>query len=320
MAKITKRKAPPRRPYLESMKKIIPQAVHYLGPEFERQYRERYALYMWPQLVGESIANNVRPYGLELGVLWLWARNPTWQEQIHFLSKQILDKVNNCAGRQVAKSIKFRRMNQPIKWETRFPTVVFDNSLDEENKRRQEIRGTNLTEEEIGAIKNQCAFIEDEELRQKLIQARIAAKKAEKWKTTNQWPTCADCGVFIAPGEKLCTHCSAKRDENIRSQVRRTLMDMPWLRPAEVKGYVPDCTIAMVNYQRSLLVQSYARKIKLEDTDSIDAKFLVMLYKVIPPTQLTKKIITETLYRLRDDLARPLQFRAVRRKDYIKDE
>lgn len=320
MAKVIKRKAPPRRPYLESMKKIIPQAVHYLGPEFEQKYRERYALYMWPQLVGDSIARNVRPYGLEFGVLWLWARNTSWQEQIHYLSKQILDKVNNCAGRQVAKFIKFRRVNEPIDWDSKYATVVFDNPEDEEKKRQQEIRQTDLTDEELAAIETQCASVEDKELRQKLMQARITAQKAEKWKLANKWTHCPACGVLIAPDEKLCSHCAVKRDEDIRRQVRRALMDMPWLHPAEVKEYVPDCTVAMVNYQRSLLVQSYARKLKLEDMDSIDAKFLVMLYKIIPPTKLTPKIVTETLYHLRGDLARPLQFRAVRRKDYIKSE
>ena len=50
------------------------------------------------------------------------------------------------------------------------------------------------------------------------------------------------------------------------------------------------------------MLQKAARKVDPEKIDSIEAKTLVMMYRCIPPEQLTEEIITKTLHRLRNDL------------------
>jgi len=306
---------------LEHFKNIIPHAVHYLGPEFERKYREQFALFQWPKLVGADIARHVHPCGIEHGDLWLTTMSPVWQNQLVYMEKDILDKINTCAGQKIAKKIRFRRYNENISWNTPHDaTIVEQNSAAEAEraKRKEQIQKTDLTEAETADIENRCTQIEDDNLRKKFIKAMINGKKAEKWKIANGWHTCADCGTLVEQREKLCLSCQTKREEDIRRRVRQTLTDMPWARPADIKEWVPESTPQIVNNQRSLLVQKYARMLKLEDADSLDAKFLVMLYRVIPPNRLSEQLIRETLYRLRGDLAKPAVFKPIGRAAYIK--
>ena len=97
---------------------------------------------------------------------------------------------------------------------------------------------------------------------------------------------------------------------------RQFLKDMPWARYGDVHAYIP-CSAPMVNLQRVRLVQTLAKRVEVGDTTSLDAKTLVMLYRCVPPEQLTEDLIVRTLYRLRNDLRKPRDFKPRKRYEAI---
>ena len=66
------------------------------------------------------------------------------------------------------------------------------------------------------------------------------------------------------------------------------------------------------------MVQQLASEVDVSDTKSLKAKNLVMLYRCLPPEQLTEDEIVRTLYRLRFNLHRPQDYKAPKRYSVIK--
>ena len=131
---------------------------------------------------------------------------------------------------------------------------------------------------------------------------------------------CSDCGTLTEPVAKppLCPACRSKRAADIRAAIRQVLTDMPWARPPEVAEYVPGATPKLVSEQRALLVQKLAAEVDVNDKTSLKAMQLVMLYRVLPPDQLTEDAIDRALYALRFDLHRPKNYVAPKRYNVIK--
>ena len=53
------------------------------------------------------------------------------------------------------------------------------------------------------------------------------------------------------------------------------------------------------------------------EPDTMQAKTLTMAFQCVPPEQLTEDLVRRTLYRLRYDLAKPKEWKPVRRYEYI---
>ena len=86
---------------------------------------------------------------------------------------------------------------------------------------------------------------------------------------------------------------------------------------AEINDFVK-CEPSDVNEIRAALVQQWASQIKFDEQKTLKAGKLVMLYRSLPPEQLNEDVIRETLYLLRNMLAKDGEFRPMKRYDYIK--
>jgi hypothetical protein len=67
-----------------------------------------------------------------------------------------------------------------------------------------------------------------------------------------------------------------------------------------------------------MLVQRLAAEVDVDDKTSLKAMQLVMLYRVLPPEQLTVDAVDRALYALRFDLHRPKDYVAPKRYSAIK--
>ncbi|MBR3457675.1 MAG: DUF721 domain-containing protein [Selenomonadaceae bacterium] len=303
-----------RTPGLELVDTIIPKSIHELGPKVEKLYRRYFVLWHWKDIVGEAIASNVKPMGIEHEKLWLYSADSSWRNEIQMMQTEILRKVNRYAGEKLVAEMQFCR-----KWDN-VP------SYDLEEKRTQQpkefhlgrtIQKVNLTEEEIKKAASDCFAIEDDELRDKMQRFMLNHQKMTKFKETHQWHKCMDCDALCPEGKVRCSACARRHASEIRGKVRSILQELPWLRYGEIKKQVPECTPYMVNSQRASMVQVIARRVELKDFRKLEAKRLVMLHLCLPPEQLTEDIVKRTLYRLRTDLAVPKEFKPVKRYDYL---
>mgnify|MGYP006987122498 FL=1 len=108
-----------------------------------------------------------------------------------------------------------------------------------------------------------------------------------------------------------------RHEEALRTEVTRLLRDVPWLRYAEAKESIPEVTPSLLASCRVSLIQSLAAKVLLTDYESLAAKTLTMLFRCLPPEQLTEDKVKRTLYYLRGSLAKPKEWQPVKRYDYI---
>lgn len=79
-----------------------------------RQYRrdgdvELLSLWkVWPDAVGETIAENTKPFAFRSGRLTVHVSSSPWMHQLQFLKKDIIAKTNQLLGRPLITDIKFK--------------------------------------------------------------------------------------------------------------------------------------------------------------------------------------------------------------------
>ena len=316
MAKDTK-----RTPWLEKAETIIPRWVKSKGSEFELEYRKRWVLTYWRDIVGDVIARHVELMGIRKKTLLYYSSSPAWNNEMRLLMPQIVDKMNRFAGCEIIREVRLtRRWEKPEAGDV----LAFRAWLRQEESKmpdfRKERERTLLTPEEEAGAKALAASSEDDDLGNLL--GRIYRKNLQlrKVKSQHGWVLCSDCGTLTEPGPEpaLCPACRSKRAADLRAAIRQVLTDMPWARPPEVAEYVPGATPKLVSEQRALLVQKLAAEVDVNDRTSLKAMQLVMLYRVLPPDQLTEDAVDRALYALRFDLHRPKDYVAPKRYSVIK--
>jgi predicted nucleic acid-binding Zn ribbon protein len=64
-------------------------------------------LKLWPQAVGPQIALQTQPDVLRNGTLFVKTTSPVWVQQLHFMKEDIRRKLNELAGKEFVKEIRF---------------------------------------------------------------------------------------------------------------------------------------------------------------------------------------------------------------------
>lgn len=68
---------------------------------------ENAVLKFWPKAVGQQIAVQTQPDSLRSGTLFVKATSSVWVQQLHFMKDDIRQKLNDLAGREAIKEIRF---------------------------------------------------------------------------------------------------------------------------------------------------------------------------------------------------------------------
>jgi predicted nucleic acid-binding Zn ribbon protein len=62
----------------------------------------------WDSVVGDAIARKTRPGQIRAMVLWVNVSNSTWMQQLEFMKRQIVERINERIGERVISDIRFR--------------------------------------------------------------------------------------------------------------------------------------------------------------------------------------------------------------------
>ena len=73
----------------------------------ETKVKEYLAMSRWPQVVGEKIAREAKPIGIEKGKLFVQVDNSSWRNELTFIKKDIVDKLNQAVGTPVIRDVIF---------------------------------------------------------------------------------------------------------------------------------------------------------------------------------------------------------------------
>lgn len=301
---------------LETPQSIINRTIHDMGPAAEQKYFAHAVMLHWGDIVGNYIAERAEVQAIRQETLYLYCYDATLRNELRMREGDIVQRVNNYAGRALVKSLNFTRKWENPDSEGVAELIAADGTAQPLNFAR-EMKKISLTEEEIARAKAFGANLgADFEAWGQLFYQEL--QQARHLKARLGYQPCERCGTLIEPGERLCYSCyRAERDE-LYTRVRDVLRDMPWARIGDMREFVPECTPKMLNRERAAMVHTLCGRVMAGDTDSIEAKQLVMLYRCLPPEQLTEDVMTRTIYELRFALVKPPDYHAPRRYDVIK--
>lgn len=120
------------------------------GKPLEKRLREGKIWVVWDAAVGAQIAAKARPAGFREGVLTVVVSNAPWMQQLNFLKKGLIDKINAALGEELVREIylKAGRPEQPPR-----------------ESQSQKKTSRPLTAEEHERIAGYTSSIDDQELR-----------------------------------------------------------------------------------------------------------------------------------------------------------
>ncbi len=262
----------------------------------------------WKEIAGD-FAGQITPIKIQKKTLVIYANNPAVKDTMKFLAGSLVEKINSTVGRgeKIIEKISFGKT---------FETPE-ENSEEIVNPKIKKISSSedwkkiNLTDEEIADCEKKLSDIEDETQRRDLLKTFLARAKLKKWRLKNGWHECKICGELCEPNKNICDFCKIHEREKMRKKIRRIFFDLPWKTFSEVQREIcaemphmaEECTLFFVESVWVSLVTETAARVSYGDKKSLDAKFLVMLFKHVDEKNLTEKLINRALKELKFNLA-----------------
>jgi hypothetical protein len=120
------------------------------GTPTEKRLKEGNIWLLWDSAVGKQIAGRARPVSFRDGTLTVAVSNAPWMQQLTFLKKGIMEKLNSLLGEELVRDI-YLRAGKPEK-------VI-------PPRNHEKLRVRELTPEERQKIADQMKAVSDWELR-----------------------------------------------------------------------------------------------------------------------------------------------------------
>jgi hypothetical protein len=77
------------------------------GKGVAAKIEENSLIKLWPKAVGQQIFLQTQPDCLKNGTLFVKTTSSVWVQQLHFMKEEILQKLNELAGKIAVKDIRF---------------------------------------------------------------------------------------------------------------------------------------------------------------------------------------------------------------------
>jgi hypothetical protein len=90
---------------LQSIGEILFSAFKRRG--MAAKLEENAVLKFWPKAVGKQIEVQTQPDSLRNGTLFVKTTSSVWVQQLHFMKEEIRQKLNELAGKEAIKDIRF---------------------------------------------------------------------------------------------------------------------------------------------------------------------------------------------------------------------
>lgn len=90
---------------------ILPSILKAAG--LDKKLREREVLSFWPEVVGEDVAARTQAVKIHKGVLYVHVSHSAWMQELHFIEKEIIEKLKTKTPDIKITQIRFSTL--PIK-------------------------------------------------------------------------------------------------------------------------------------------------------------------------------------------------------------
>jgi len=88
------------------MNSVIADTVRHLGLGPKLKQYEMFE--RWPSIVGKQIAKTAQPVRIEKGKLFVKVTQSAWRNELIFLKREIIEKINKAMDQEIIKDIIFR--------------------------------------------------------------------------------------------------------------------------------------------------------------------------------------------------------------------
>ena len=297
---------------LETVDGVLIRTVEKMPDDMSGKILRAEVFRRWKEIAG-TLSREITPLKIQNKTLVIYAENPVVKDTMKFLAASIVEKINKTVGRgeKIVEKITFgKSFEKPSKDLEEIINPKFEKNPDAKKIPSADLSKINLTDEEIAACEKKMSAIKDEQRRNELLRIFLNRAKLRKWKLKNGWHKCEVCEELCEPDENLCDFCKIHEREEMRKKIRRIFYDLPWTRFPKIREQIcaemphmkNECTLTVIKSVWSSLVRETAARVPLGDTNSLDAKFLVMLFKQVDEKNLTEKIISRALNELRFNL------------------
>ena len=274
----------------EGLTQVLPRLFSSMGKDKEKTYRYQLLLNRWEDIVGETVAAHVRPVRMDFRKLFLAADAPVWANELRYMERQMIDKINAFVCDELVTSIAFCAPR----------SEYFKDPRAEEEAPAPEEAVVPIRED-VEKAESAVSGVRDEELRKAAARALAQNLALRRSRIEDKWRPCAVCGRLVPPEERLCPVCRREKKDKERAAVTSLLLREPWLRIREAREII-GCSVETVLEARDALIRKFASRVKKGEEKGKDAETLVMLFASVKPEDLTEEIMRKCLDSLRFDL------------------
>ncbi|MGM0508404.1 MAG: DUF721 domain-containing protein [Fusobacteriota bacterium] len=170
----------------------------------------------WKDIVGENLAKKSRPVFIKEGKLKVQVESSIWLQEMRFLERDILKKVNTFLSDEEVKEIYFKvgKIN-----DKKFSNI----NMNEKEYERIDINNVTLSREDIYLIKKEIKDIENPDIKKRIYKVISNNKKREKALLKKGYKKCGKCGSIHKNSGDKCTICLEKSH---KKQERELLQDI----------------------------------------------------------------------------------------------
>ncbi len=257
-----------------------------------KEYLSHAVFCHWDEIIGRNLAQHVRPVRLDFSRLYLSADAPVWANELRYMERSLIDKINAFACAELVKSIHYS-IGQGRKGLS--PAAVPEKAAP---------AGMPAPEDaEIRQARSACEGMADSEMKQAVAGA-LAQSLARRRGLKEDYHACAGCGASCPREHPLCADCERKERQAFRASVRRLLQQQPWLKYHQIYQ-INRAPADIVRDERLRLMQEIAGRMESGEARGAETEYFVMLATGAPPDGLTDALIEKTLKRYRFDLRPP---------------
>ena len=286
-----------------SAEQTLKSSLKALGKDFYLNYLRHALFFNWRSLVGDTVADHVRPAKLEYKTLFVAIDSAPWKMEFQFKKSAVIKAINDDAECKLIDEILIGRAFKALTPPSHDPDPLTPDEII-----ARDLPNVSLTDEELDEILSNSPAIENERLRTIMLDTSKARARLRKCRLKHGWKRCATCERLVPPGEVFCDDCLLKELERFRQTVAEVIREVPWLTYAqlhrEMENRMPHMIKQLypetVSSIRATAVQQLARSIDLRDKRQL--KRLVMIYRQLPPDALNDDVIKRTMRQLRFDL------------------
>lgn len=207
----------------------------------------------WPELAGKTLAEESYIGRAEGSVLYIYATNSVWMQELLIYKEKLLEKIRDDAyGKRFSELRVVMMTGKPR--ETEFSPAE---ELRKKYKKNQEIRLLPLETREKEWIREWTAsHVEKEALRPVFSQMMEGALGRRKAELAEGWHPCLHCGNLCPPKENLCPSCRLRKEKQVKNKIVLLLKEKPELLYEETVRLI-SCSYAEFAEARDILIHRY---------------------------------------------------------------